>query len=76
MILCVAPSSSYTYFKLQMAVKPTEPVQGGHSRGTSTLRPPAMRLRGGIAGTIRVLSQGRGSNIPRPASRIPPPRIR
>jgi len=62
--------------QLQVAAKPMEPVQGGQSRGTSTLRPPAMRLRGGIAGTIKVLSQGRGSNIPRPASRIPPPRIR
>lgn len=76
MILCDASPSSYTYFKLQMVAKPMEPVQGGHSRGTSTMGPPALRLRGGIAGTIRVLSQGRGSNIPRPASRIPPPRIR
>lgn len=53
-----------------------ESVQGGRGRGMSGLRPPVVRSRGGNAGATRVASQGRGSNIPRPASRIPSPRIR
>lgn len=74
--LKLIPAGTQEVPKPQTAVKHMEPVRGGHSRDTSGLRPPAMRLRGGIAGTIRMSSQGRGSNIPRPASRIPPPRIR
>ncbi|PSN40391.1 hypothetical protein C0J52_18172 [Blattella germanica] len=76
--LKLIPAGKQEVPKPQMAVKPTDTVQAnrGRGRGMSGLRPPTVRSQGGNSGLPRAQSQGRVSSIPRPASRIPPPRIR
>lgn len=74
--LKLIPAGKQEIPKPQTVVKSAETMQAGRGRGMSGLRPPTVRSRGGSAGTARAPTQGRGSSIPRPPSRIPPPKIR